>query len=1174
MTKNFDAFGVNAWLADELYERYLHDPSSVDPAWQAIFSEGEKPAPPPRRTEERRPAPPVPGAEPLRGVAASIARNMEESLAIPTATSVRFVPAKLLEENRRLINAHVEAGKVSFTHLIGWAVVRALDLVPLMKVAFTSVDGKPHVLRRDEVGLGLAVDLERDDGSRVLLVPVVRDANRMSFRHFWMTYEDLVRKARDGKLKPDDFAGATATLTNPGTIGTALSVPRLMPGQGVIVGVGRIGAPSEFQAADPSVLSMLGVGKVIGITSTYDHRVIQGAVSGEFLAIVEQLLTGMHGFYDDVFESLDVPQHPMRWAADRGSLPSGPGTAEAAGLKQADVSALVNMYRVRGHLVADVDPLRSGERRTHPELELEFHGLSIWDLDREFEAEGLPGGPHMTLRKIVDTLRTAYCGTIGVEYMHIQEPDQKRWIQQQVEGPQPEPTRDDRMWILNRLNAAESFETFLHSQYVGHKRFSLEGAEVAIPMIDALLDEAASHGVEEIVMGMAHRGRLNVLANVVGKSMRWIFGTFEGDIDPETVQGSGDVTYHLGATGGYKTRDGSKITVTLASNPSHLEAVNPVVEGMARARQDRTDPERRKIVPLLLHGDAAFAGQGVVAETLTLSQLPGYTTGGTVHLVINNNIGFTTAPTAGRSGAYATDVAKMVQAPIFHVNADDPEACVRVMRLAFEFKRRFRKDVVVDLVCYRRYGHNEADDPSFTQPLMYAKIESHPSVRSLYVQRLVERGEIDEETVQRLIDQFRAMLRKDLEQTRASKPPRPKLPDAPVEAPVLPPIETGVSRDVLDRIVHTLVTWPGEFHPHPKLARQFARRNDALQNDDVDWGLAEALAFGSLVHEGVPVRLAGQDSRRGTFSQRHAVIVDHRTGEEWFPLQHVSASQAPFRVFDSPLSEYAAMGFEYGYSVVASDALVAWEAQFGDFVNGAQIVVDQFVVSGEDKWGQASGLVLLLPHGHDGQGPEHSSARLERFLQLAAEGDLVVAYPSTPAQYFHLLRRQARLAERKPLVVMTPKLLLRLPAARSAAAGFTQGHFLEVISEDGASANDVRTVLVCSGKVAYELEQRRAKEERDDVAVVRVEQLYPWPEDQLVKSLEQYPNAREVRWVQEEPENMGAWPFVHGRVHRMVRDRWSLSHVARPESGAPATGSKTMHTLEQEDVLARAFALS
>jgi 2-oxoglutarate dehydrogenase E1 component len=1125
---------------------------------------------------------------------------MEASLAVPTATSVRTIPAKLLEVNRARLNQYLvraSGTKVSFTHLIGYAVVRALQAVPALNATFVDDSdgrGTPGIVRHRHVGLGLAVDVPKADGTRTLLVPVVRDADTLDFGRFVVAYEELVRRVHTGKVSPDDFAGATVTLTNPGTIGTAQSVPRLMPGQGAIVGVGSLGFPAQYEGADRRSLAALGIGPVVTVTSTYDHRIIQGAESGLFLSYVSECLTGGHDFYDDVFAAMEVPAEPIRWQHDVNALD---GEHQRL-VKQVRVQGLVNMYRVRGHLIADLDPLSAEPPPLHPELDPSSYGLTVWDLDREWVVDGLAGRDTMTLGAALDVLRDAYCRTLGIEYMHIQDPEQKRWIQQHVEGVPLALAPDEQRHVLDRLNAAEAFERFLHSRYVGQKRFGLEGAESAIVLLDTVLDEASRAGLNGAVIGMAHRGRLNVLANIVGKSYGEIFREFEGDLDPDSVQGSGDVKYHKGAQGKFVGRSGRELALTLASNPSHLEAVDPVVEGMVRAKQDQLGGRPPfGVLSVLLHGDAAFAGQGVVAETLELSQLAGYATGGTVHVVVNNQLGFTTLPESARSSVYPTDVAKMVQAPIFHVNGDDPEACVRAGRLALGFREVFHKDVVIDLVCYRRFGHNEGDDPSYTQPKMYAIIDAKRSVRKLYTETLVRRGDISLDEAEQALSDFQNRLQVALDETRSAAPPAPTTLPRPAEPPE-PPVAgpTGVPGAELEDLARAAVAVPEGFTIHPKLARQFGQRAEVVAAGEVDWALAETLAFGSLVLQGTDVRLAGQDTRRGTFSQRHAVLVDHVTGEEWVPLAHLGGEgTGTFAVHDSLLSEYAALGFEYGYSVERPDALVAWEAQFGDFGNGAQVVIDNFLVSAEDKWGQQSGLVLLLPHGYEGQGPEHSSARLERFLTLSAKSNMRVAQPTTAAQYFHLLRSQVRGAGRRPLVVMTPKSLLRNRSARSPLSALESGAFDEVVDDpataptllaDSPTAVNpaaVTRVLLCSGKVAFAAMERREQLRAGQaglpapgvdpatVAVVRVEQLYPWPAESLAAVLARYPAASQVVWLQEEPENMGAWAFVHGRLHRLLREHYQLSHVSRVESASPATGSAALHQLEQQDLLERAF---
>ncbi|HKE72811.1 MAG TPA: multifunctional oxoglutarate decarboxylase/oxoglutarate dehydrogenase thiamine pyrophosphate-binding subunit/dihydrolipoyllysine-residue succinyltransferase subunit [Acidimicrobiales bacterium] len=1217
-----DALGPNAWLVDEMYEQYLADPTSVSESWRDFFADyrrdadhqapaagpdgGSAPAPvatnfapapaapaaPPAPAAKPAPAAAKPKAaaakaaadggepgEPLRGAAARIVQNMEASLGVPTATSFRDVPAKLLEVNRKVMNGYLgrtRGGKVSFTHIIGYAIVRAIaERVPAMSSTFVEgEDGKPRVVHHDHVGLGIAVDVERSDGSRTLLVPVVKDADTLDFRAFWGTYEDLIRKVRSNKLSVDDFAGATVTLTNPGTIGTKQSVPRLMPGQGVIVGVGAIDFPAEWRGADPAMLADLGASKVITVTSTYDHRIIQGAESGLFLRRVEELLLGADGFYNEIFTSLGVPYESVLWRRDVNPIDRTETLLE----KQMAVATLIRVYRVRGHLIADLDPLRWKEPQMANELDPATYGLTIWDLDREFLTGGLGGQDRMPLSEILRVLRDAYCRTIGIEYMHIQDLDEQHWIQDQVESlSQQSLDVEDQRYILDRLNAAEAFERFLGTKWIGQKRFGLEGAESLIPILDATLEAAADDSLEGVVMGMPHRGRLNVLATIVGKSYDQVFKEFEGTLDPTAVQGSGDVKYHLGQAGKFQSRNGRQIKVELAANPSHLEAVDPVVEGMVRAQQDQINvPDAFSVLPILMHGDAAFAGQGVVAETLNMSDIKGYRVGGTVHIVVNNQIGFTTTPEAARSGYYSTDVGKIVQAPIFHVNGDDPEACVRVARLAYAYRQRFHKDVVIDLVCYRRHGHNEGDDPSYTQPLMYAKIDQRRSVRKLFTESLVKRGQLSLEDAEKALDDFGHRLQQALDETRQSAPPANQQAAEPAP-PIgcLPPVETGVDRAVLDRIYDTLSGWPDDFNIHPKLARQFATRDKMVREEGLlDWATAEALAFGSMLLEGTDIRVAGQDTRRGTFSQRHSVLVDHTNGREWAPLAHLGSEQAKFWIYDSLLSEYAAVGFEYGYSVANKDALVAWEAQFGDFVNGASTIIDQYLVAAEDKWDQTSGLVLLLPHGYEGQGPEHSSARIERFLTLCAEDNIQLANATTAAQYFHLLRRQIARDVRKPLVVFTPKSLLRARVARSPIEDLTRGHFQEVLDDPGAGdPAGVRRIVLCSGKIGQEALAERDKREAP-VAVVRVEQLYPWPYDQLSEVVARYPNARELVWLQEEPANMGAWAFAQDRLAERFADSHTVVRVSRYESGSPATGSHTIHVQEQDAIIDTALRVT
>jgi len=1187
------SFGANSWLVEEMYEQFRADPASVSATWQEFFEDYKTLAPgaapalsaavvaAPAVVAASAPAASVPAAaapveigEPIRGAGVAIAANMERSLTVPTATSFRNVPAKLLEVNRSVINGYrsrTGQGKVSFTHLIGYAIIRAIaDAVPNMNNSFAvAADGKPRLVRNEHVSMGLAVDVSKADGSRTLVVPVLRDADVFDFAGFLAAYEDLIRKVKSNKLAVSDFQGATVSLTNPGTIGTVQSVPRLMPGQGVIVGVGSIDYPAEFQGADHSTLGSLGVSKVVTITSTYDHRIVQGAESGMFLKRVHELLLGEHDFYADVFRSLGVPYEAVQWHVDQNPAHS----VDAMLHKQMQVATLIRVHRVRGHLIADLDPLRWKLPHMPPELDPATYGLTIWDLDREFLTGGVGGTDKLKLGDLLHVLRDAYCRTIGVEYMHIQDFAEQRWIQGKLEGQHPEATKERKHRVVERLNAAEAFEKFLATKYVGTKRFGLEGAESAIPVLDQILTMAAVAGMDSAVLGMAHRGRLNVLANVIGKSYDQIFKEFEGHVDPSSVQGSGDVKYHLGATGTYEGPNGETLRLELAANPSHLETVDPIVLGTVRAIQDRIEPPGSfPSLPVLIHGDAAFAGQGIVAECLAMSDIAGYRVGGTIHLIINNQIGFTTSPQHSRSSLYCSDVAKTVQAPIFHVNGDDPEACVRVAEMAFEYRQRFHKDVVIDMVCYRRFGHNEGDDPSYTQPLMYKAIAERRSVRKLYVEALVKRGELSVEEAEGALADFHSKLQVALDDTRSHAPEPTKVAKPPKPVGVRPHVETGVERATLDGIFDHFTNYPQGFTPHPKLARQFETRAKMYhEQGEMEWSTAELLAMGSLVTEGTPVRLAGEDSRRGTFSQRHSALIDYQDEQPWVPINTLPGKQAPFWVYDSLLSEYAALGFEYGYAHENHEALVLWEAQFGDFVNGAQIIIDQYLVAAEDKWGQENGLVLLLPHGFEGQGPEHSSARIERFLTLCADDNIQVCNATTAAQYFHLLRRQVRREFRKPLVLFTPKAPLRMKESRSKVEDLTHGSFQEVLDDPFvADPSAVTRVVFCSGKVAWDAIHERDKRNAP-VAVVRVEQLYPFPGDQMRAVLQRYPNAQQLVWLQEEPDNMGPWRFVEARFWRIKEQGYDLRSVCRIGSGSPATGSKAIHDQELVDLMDETF---
>ena len=1229
-------FGANATYVETLLARFRSDPSLVDESWRAYFEEllgngqpavvSEPPAvaggpttepaqtsgdgratatAPARKSEPAAVAtgPSSGEAIPIRGAALKIVENMEASLAVPTATSQRRIPVKLLEENRRIINRHLAdnaGGKASFTHLIAYALLRSLDEFPQMNDGFDVVDGQPMRLKRESVNLGIAIDFQKKDGTRSLLVPNIKNANHMGFSEFLGSYDDVVKRARGGQLQIPDFQGTTISLTNPGTIGTVASTPRLMAGQSVIIATGAIEFPVEYQSIHPSILPQLGISKAITISSTYDHRIIQGAESGAFLARVHELLLGKDKFYEDIFLDLGIAHAPLRWNVDRNPLFAGEDQTHEHALRQARVMELINAYRVRGHLTADVDPLHAMPLLYHPELDIETYGLTIWDLDRIFITGGLGGTETATLREILDILQRAYCGKVGTEYRHIQSKEEKLWLREEIrrEFVHPEPIDIDiKKRILWKLISAEQFERFLNTKFLGQKRFSIEGCETIIPLLDQLIDRAGDHGIEQITMGMAHRGRLNVLANVIGHFCERIFTSFEGSIHPNFPADEGDVKYHQGAQGERETPAGNKVHLRLSPNPSHLEAVDPVVEGMTRATQDAmndgaltNDEARNRALPVLLHGDAAFAGQGIVMETLQLAQLHGYRTGGTIHIIINNQIGFTTSPESGRSSIYSTDVARMTQSPIFHINGDDPEAAYRTMRIALDYRQTFHKDVVLDVVGFRRLGHNETDEPSYTQPLMYQRVKEHPGVRAVYANRLIKEGVIDEAGVRQLIDDrilryedALARAKKVAAEAKAAFTPEPEV--AEIDGSAL--VETAVRAAAVKQIAQQISVVPEGFHLNPKMVSQLARRAKMGEGSlAMDWAFAEAIAFGSLALEGARVRLSGQDSGRGTFSQRHAVLYDKQTGRAWAPLAEMSSpnSRGHFEVLDSSLSEAGVLGFEYGYSVIATDALVMWEAQFGDFNNVAQSIIDQYISSSEDKWKQRSRLTMLLPHGYEGQGPEHSSARLERFLQLCAANNLCVCYPSTPAQYFHLLRRQIREGFERPLIVMTPKSLLRLPAAGSSVAQITSGGFQPVIDDVNAGdANGVERIVFCSGKVFYDLSEARKKdrgssstvtEDSDGVAIVRVEQFYPFPLSAITQTIAKYANVKDLIWCQEEPKNMGAWTFMEGKFEDLVPGGDRLRYVGRAESASPATGNYSVHMQEQEKLVREALTVA
>lgn len=1196
--EELEQFGANTWFVESLFKQYLENPATVPDQWKNFFSNisGEtkdhttkitKTAASPSMLNIDFPKPDSDDdTQVIAGSSARILDNMNNSLTIPVATSQRTIPVKLLEENRILINRHwkkANQGKISFTHLISWAILKAITSVPVMNTAFSIVEGKPIVIKRKKVNLGIAIDIEKKDGSRSLIVPNIKNADKMGFTQFLMTFEDLVIRSRKGLIDLSEFMGTTITLTNPGTIGTVTSVPRLMVGQGTIIATGAIQYPAEYQAMSPGTISTLGISKVMNITSTYDHRIIQGAESGLFLKEINDLLLGKKDFYEEIFKDLKIPLQPLKWMTDYqpGSFSKLSNTEEIE--KQARVLQLINMYRVRGHLVADLDPL--GAQNTYfPDLDPAAYKLTFWDYDREFITGSLmPGIKTATLREILDILQKTYCEKIGIEYMHIQNSEEKTWLQNKMEPVKnkPELSKEIKLKILEKLVRAELFEHFIHNRFIGHKRFSIEGSETLIPVLDLILNEAGEREIEEVVMGMAHRGRLNVLANIIGKPHESIFSEFEDIVDPNSIEGSGDVKYHLGAAGKYLTANGNAITVSLAPNPSHLEWVNPVVEGIVRAKQTRMgdDKDHNKVMSLLIHGDAAFAGQGVVAETLNLSQLSGYRTGGTIHIIVNNQIGFTTTPEDARSSVYATDVAKMIQSPIFHVNGDDPEASVWAAQLAFEFSRKFKKDVVIDLFGYRKHGHSEGDEPGFTQPLLYEKIKTHPSAKTIYAGQLIKEGTINQNELTKLEESFNKQIgsafdkvKKKIIEFKSDTPLAISIEK--VEA-VRPIEKTSISEGTLKTIVEAITKLPANFSIHPKLKKFMEERKNLIEGKiEADWAFAETLAFGSLLLEGTPVRLSGQDSVRGTFSQRHLALTDVRTGEDFFYLNHISQKQAKLEALDSLLSEAAVLGFEYGYSVADPLALVLWEAQFGDFANGAQIIIDNFIVASNEKWKVPSSLVMLLPHGFEGQGPEHSSARLERFLTLCAEENMNVCNLTTPAQYFHVLRRQIKHAERKPLVVLTLKSLLRMPEAKSPKEEFIEGKFHEILDDLFISdKHQVQRIILTSGKVYYDLLKYRKENKIGDTAIIRVEQYYPFKYELLNKILSGYTSSKKIVWIQEEPKNMGAWNFISQRIFNVISTSKKLYYAGRPESASPAVGSAKISAQQQKDLVEHAFAI-
>ncbi len=1138
----------------------------------------------------------------LKGGAAALARYMEQSRAIPTATSFRTLTVTVLDARRRELKG---AGlKVSFTHLIAYAIARAGEDMAVMATHFAEIDGKPHRIDDGQVNLGLAVDVEKKDGSRTLMVPVIPAAGRLAFDEFLAAYDALVEKARTNTLSADDLVGANMTLTNPGGLGTVASVPRLMSGQGTILATGSIAYPTGLG----NIGAMIGAEKVMTMTSTYDHRIIQGAESGRFLKLIEEYLQGEHGFYEDLFAALGVELGPApalpapaaaASAAAESALPAATAVPSGEGLLQAvqAASTLVSRVRSHGHLAARLDPLGS-EPEGDPGLDPEALGLTP-----EVQAK-LPAKifqmyvPGATLADALPHLMETYCGTIAYEVEHIASHRQRVWLREHIEAGvfRHQLTIEERRTLFKRLVEVDALERFMHKAYLGQHQFSIEGLDMTVTMLDELIQLSAAHGGQEVVIGMAHRGRLNVLAHNLGRAYDTIFAEFEGASTLEAVTtipqgGTGDVKYHHGTQGVYQLPTGGTIRVNLESNPSHLEYVSPVVEGATRAAQtSRQGPHAHQdtnaAVPIVIHGDASFPAQGVVSETLNLQALDGYKVGGTINLIMNNQIGFTTDPDDARSTRWASDLAKGFDVPIIHVNADDVPACISAVRLAFAFRQEFGHDVLIDLIGYRRFGHNESDEPAYTQPEMYAKIKSKKRVTELWAERLMAEGVVTREEVDRqaqevwdnltlLHQRLKAKIAAAAEHESSSHGTG----EYQLDRSPSPDVQTAVPAARLRELGEDLLRTPEGFTVHPKLVKQLERRRDALESADphlaaIDWAHAEALAFASLLTEGTPLRLTGQDTERGTFSQRHLVLHDAKTGQTVCPIQNLPSALAPLELHNSPLSELACLGFEYGYSQEAPETLVLWEAQFGDFVNSAQVIIDQFITSGLAKWGQTSRLTLLLPHGYEGSGPEHSSARLERFVRAAAEGNIRVASPTTPAQYFHLLRRQARIAKQRPLVVMTPKSLLRLPQAASAIADMAEGtRFEPVLAEPGVQDEQVTRLVLCTGKIYYDLVGHPDRPTHVGLAVARVELLYPFPEAQILELMERYPNLREMLWVQEEPRNMGARAHMFPRLMQIMPEGMHFGYVGRPERASPGEGYPAAHADEQNRIVTTAIDL-
>ncbi len=1148
-------------------------------------------------------------AKVLRGPAGMLAKAMEESRSIPTATSFRTLAVDTLDAKRKALNgALAEQGmKVSFTHLIAWAIVEAAKEWRAMARTFAEIDGKPNVVDHGVVNLGIAVDVEKKDGSRSLMVPCIRNADQDDFRAFHANYEELIRKTRENSLTADDFQGTNITLTNPGGLGTVASVPRLMSGQGTIVATGSIAYPAEWAQATPERLKTLGVSKVMTMTSTYDHRIIQGAESGSFLRRIDQLLAGEDDFYEGVAAAFGIETGVVSTAhaASASAPPLAAASTTAAPAPAVDAAhdeellqavqaatSLLKAYRTHGHLSATLNPL-GGDGKGDPALEPENLNLTPELMGRIPASILRIGVPGETLLDALPRMRAAYCGTIAYQIEHLSSHQQRMWLREMIEtGKHRVPLeREEKRNLLTRLIEVYQFERFLQKAYLGQKMFSIEGLDSTVPMIDEIATLARKEGGEQVVIGMAHRGRLSVLAHNLGRSIESIMAEFEGAKALDAVKrtdalrhgGTGDVKYHHGAEGLFESPEGD-VRMRLYPNPSHLEFVDPVVTGGARAAQtEHSGPQMhhdtKVAVPLLLHGDAAFPGQGVVAETLNLQSLDGYKTGGTIHIIQDNQVGFTTDPQEGRSTPYAADMAKGFNVPIIHVNADDPESCIAAIRLAMAYRAKFARDVVIDVIGYRRYGHNETDEPAYTQPEQAAQIKKHAPINELYAKKLIEEGvvtagEVEEDGIARR-EELSGILKTLRAKIEAGEFEDPTITGGTgeLDRSKSPAVETKVSEKRIRTLNEELIRFPEGFTVHRKLRKPLERRVEILDDGPIEYGHAEALAYASLLTEGTHIRMTGQDTERGTFSNRHLVLHDEKTGLKYAPIQNLSGALAPFEIHNSPLSENATLGFEYGYSAASPESLILWEAQFGDFDNSAQVIIDQFIVAGESKWGQTTRLTLLLPHGYEGAGPEHSSARIERFLQLGAEGNIRLCNPTTAAQYFHLLRRQARIRKARPMAVFTPKGLLRLKEAASKLSDLTEGTFQYLIDDADAKqrAADIKRLVLCSGRVYYDLEGHDRRADATGVAIARLEMIYPFPKTYVAELVAGYPNLEEIVWCQEEPANMGPWTAMRYRLPDAIGDAAPIRYVGRPERASPSEGYPAAHRTEQERIVLTAL---